>query len=263
MKNFDRIARYLSGEMPPVEQAAFEKEMREDEQLRLEVEAQRLEEELLNIAAEEHLRRELESVQAEGASREPQETRRQDRIVRMRHRFPVLAAAASLLLLVVAVYALLFRGRGLPPGEVADLEYIATPPDFSSVRGAEAEGFADPLGKYENWIRSGEPGAIRQAADTLELASEADPAYPRILFLLGHAYYRLGRFGDAAARFQALEEDRRAATFTREQAAYYELLSRMKGGEEPAAFHPLLDSILADPGHAFYRNAKAVEQKLK
>ena len=262
MKNFERIARYLGGEMNPGERATFEEEIKVDKALREELETQRLEEELLDIAAEQRIRNELEAIQAAGAAVGRQGIKEPGKVIKLLHHFPYLAAA-GILLLIVAVFAIVYPGQGLSPVALAGQEYAANPPDFSSVRGAETAGFADPLGKYENWIESGEPGLLRQAADTLALASEYSPGYPRIQFLLGHAYYRLGRFKEAASQFEALARNERAAVLTRQPAGYYQLLSLMKGGGKKADLQSLINKLKADPDHVFHSNIVDIEQKLR
>lgn len=257
MKNFDRIERYLSNSMPEAERNAFEQEMTEDDSLRQEVEVQRLEEELLSFSIEEGIRGELRAVITKG----PPAARR----FRLQRYFPVIGAAASLLL-IIGVFYFMYRGSQPVPATVAVTEYKSHMPLFTeSKRGGKTEAPTpgDPLAEALGWLEDGSPGRLSDARERLSLVAEGDPSYRRARYYLGHACFLQGKYGEAAAQFRRILPSFREGSRLKQETQYYLLLSLMASGAGQREYQPLLEQILADPDHPFYPRARAVSAELQ
>jgi len=129
-------------------------------------------------------------------------------------------------------------------------ELYGDPEVFSTVRSQNA---ADQL---RDDFEAGNYAAV--VAALREALPEDLPAQQ----LLGHAYFRMGRYADAASAFdQVLQGDDPALA---EEVDYYYLLAQLaQGRQDTPAFAEGLQRLLDDPDHPYYLQARELAARLR
>ncbi len=226
MKHFQRIEKYLKGEMPEEERQAFLKEMAEDSELAEEVKIQEFEENALEWMARENLRRKL---QAHRKSLKGHSPKGRKGIFRLgdRANFLPIGIAASLLL-ILAIFFLFPTAP--PPGQLADELSRQYPPGSNSLR--SDQGLED---------------GPNSSLDSL--------------YQLGHYLYKEGRYAEAIDQYEAYL-DTAPHTFRRvDEVEFYLFLALLKSErlEEATA---LGEDIVRDSAHRFQPATREALQQL-
>jgi len=95
----------------------------------------------------------------------------------------------------------------------------------------------------------------------LQNFSDKDPKWMRALTLRAHAQFNLKRFAAASQSFSTIAESKIMPWS--EEADWYALLAMLADGKaDTAAFLAQLNGVLADPGHPYFEQAKALKGRL-
>ena len=260
MENFERIERFLKGEMSAAELEAFNRALQTDENLREELEYQRLEEELLEVAARARIRKELEAIKTtqgkvEGKPASP---------VRLVKRYRRLAVAAGVLLLVLLT-GWFYSSWRRSPARIAKVEARAYPPlklfNLDQDRKGAMDG-EDELDALMRLIQTGQGPQLERAVSQLEQKIQEEPDNAFFSYLLAAAYYEQERTAEAESRFEAAANQAGAPAGLRHWAEYYRLLCLLQLGER-GEYLPLIEEIeKVGPGHPFYPRVLEMEKKL-
>jgi hypothetical protein len=257
MNNFETIRRRLAGEMSPEEAAAFDLRLQEDEALAREYAQQRAEELLLDLAAQRDLQAKIKAIrqaqQAEKPSAGPQP---EAKTIGIGWRW-AWRAAAGLALLIGAYAIIQFIIPGKPSHlALAQAAYAAQPPSFSEVRAIDPTLEQQALEREKKRLLSGSPEEVKAAVAALAPQAAAEPA---IAYWLGHGYWRIEDYDQAAERFRFFLEQAAEDADLRPNAEYYYALALLASGE-PLAAKALLEDKKA--GHRFEKQMEGLLRQL-
>ena len=257
MKNFDRIERYLRGEMDEQERPVFEQELREDPALKKELEVQRFERALIEEAFDEKLRRDIQRAMA--GDDEP----------RFRLRLlPAAAIAAGVAAILAAALWLWHAAQPVGPVAVAKQAYLENAPKFQdisrSLRGAGQREELSPIAETVEKLGQNDEATLAIARDSLlAVPATNQEAYELAQYYAGHAYYKLGEYQLAFEQFRRAGQLENLDIELRQAADYFALLSAIASGEPPEVYAPLLEKILSNPNHRHLKKTRKLQEKLK
>ena len=260
MKYFERIQRRLDGKMTEEEAAAFDRERKENKALAEEYELQQLEDDLLDFALEEEIRAEVQTARrayeqqntkGPAVSDKPASKSGKTRSLNWK---AGLSIAAGLALLAVAYFLLLPRSDDPSPIKVAQAVYQENPPNLSGGKRTADPQQDDDKRMYKQ-LTAGQPEQVREAVAYFDAQASTDPA---AYYYLGHGYWQLGKYEQAARSFERLleaaETDRGSELYLNTQF-YYALSLLAQGQTEQAGqfvasldtdnvFKPILEKTL-------------------
>lgn len=257
MENFERIERYLKDKMSPEERQAFDQELSSDQALREELAYQRLEEEFLELAIREGIRKELEAVHLESM----QDDKTTAKFIRLNKNYRRIVAIAGLLLLAL-IAGLLYNSWNQSPARIAELEHRAY----------------SPLKVFN--LSQNRKGPVSEDQDSdvtlsLMLAGELDSAILKLErqmtqnadnmifpYLLASAYFEKNRYGESAILFRKVENNAEASLSLRHWAEYYRLLCLMKTGNKSDYLLMLGKIKNKGSSHPFYPRVIEIEDKI-
>lgn len=258
MNNFETIRRRLAGEMSPKQAAAFDLRLQEDEALAREYEQQRAEELLLDLAAQRDLQAKIKAIrQAQLSEAPPAAPAPEAKIIGSGWRW-AWRAAAGLALLIGAYVVIQFIIRSDEPSHlaIAQAAYAAQPPSFSDVRAVDPTAGQQALEREKDRLLAGSPEEVKAAIAALAPQAAAEPS---IAYWLGHGYWRIEDYDQAAARFRFFLEQAAEDADLRPNAEYYYALTLLASGE-PLAAKALLED--KKEGHRFKRQMEALLKQL-
>lgn len=257
MKNFDRIERYLRGEMDEQERPVFEQELQQDPALKKELEVQRFERALIEESMNEKLRRDIQKAMAGGDG------------PRFRLRLlPAAAIAAGLAAVVVAAWWLWRPAPPAGPVAVAEQAYLKNAPDFletgRALRGIGQPEVLGPIAGTVEKLGRNDKASLAMARDSLlAVPATNQEAYGLAQYYAGHAYFKLGEYQLAFGQFQRAGQLEGSDIEHRQAADYFALLSAIASGEPPEVYAPLLEKILSNPNHRHLKKAEKLQENLK
>lgn len=260
MKYFERIQRRLDGKMTEEEAAAFDRELKENAELAEEYELQQLEDALLDLALEEEIRAEgqtarrtYEQQNSEGraVAEEPASGSGKARSLNWKAGW---AIAAGLALLAVAYFLFLPQSDSPSPTEVAQAVYQKNTPNLSGGKRTADEPQQDD-GRMYDQLTAEQPGQVREAIAYFDAQASTEPTAN---YYLGHGYWQLGEYEQAARSFERLLESEgadRASEIYIDAQFYYALSLIAQGQTEQAeqfvaslntdnVFKPILEEAL-------------------
>ena len=251
--NFDLIEAYLFGQMSSDEAVAFEQKIRQDKDLALELEMQRLEHRTMELLHREALRADMQQWKAE-ADMEEKASENNTGSKGMtatfsRKMFYRLAAAASITL-VLGFFARQFFLGGASNESMAMAEFGYTE---SMARGTDT----DPLTPAYNAMNQKN---YRSALTQLEqIQKDYQPA--TVLNLRGECHFYLKEYSEASALYRLLLQSNPDADL-REKAEWRLLLSYLAEGKQDAEVKRLLDKVIGGKGQ-FEAKARELKKKMK
>lgn len=256
MKNFDRIERYLRGEMDEQERPVFEQELKEDPALKKELEVQRFERALIEESFDEKLRRDIQQAMAGGDG------------PRFRLRLlPAAAIAAGLAAVVAAAWWLWRPAQPVGPVAVAEQAYLSSAPDFLNPESTpRTAGLPEELGPIAETIKKlsrNDKATLVAPRDSLLRLSPGQNGYEMAQYYAGHAYFKLGEYRLAFEQFRRAGQLENLDIELRQAADYFALLSAIASGEPPETYAPLLEKILSNPNHRHLEKTRRLQEKLK
>lgn len=257
-RNFtEKIDKLLQGSMDAAERTDFEREVAQDAELKQEVKAHILEREAIKLMLQEDYKAKIQAWRSEAASTntaapvvEAKQRILQPR-TRMRSLRPILSAAASLLLLLVA-------GSWFANNNYSDRAMIS-----------EAYlGASDPSDKsgetvLENNLQQGLQAFFvnedyAQAASFFE--NIADPVAKN--YYLGHAYLKLEDYAKSVAAFDAVLSNSTLPSYIdRTKLEYNRLLAKFGSGDDNAAFQQELDAYIQSARPPYKQKAEELKAK--
>lgn len=252
---FDQLEAYEEGRMPEAERAAFEAKLAADAELRQALHHYRLSRETVEQGIEDTLRSQLESWAAAETAPDitMEEARPKARIVAMRPRWIRLAAAACMVLLA-GWFLLQWAGRGYSDEGLYSASYEL--PSGPALRAGGA--LENPL---ETGFKALENKDFQAAEDFFKTIPTDHERYGEAQYYLGHAELQLKKYDQAIDAFQAVVRQNEAKF--REKADWNLALTYVAAHRtKDMAFKNLLAFMVNDQGHAYHRQAVALEKKL-
>lgn len=251
METIERIDRYLSHDLPPHEDVAFEQDMAQDPSLRQALEAVRISRRAVQVGG---IRAEVQRTHAEFMAQLRTERQHAQEAEQAgtppatvlplhpqpgRHRFlgwsGRMAASALLLLLGYGGYQVTtLDGQAIYTN-------VFMPYQLPTTRGTDPQ--PSPL---ETDYRAGHFAGVVQRAASLPSKQPLDH------FLAGMAHLQLGQYTAAAAEFNAIEADnrQRPVKYFEAEAEYYQAIAYL-GARQYGQAYERLQRIRANPGHPY------------
>ena len=231
MKHFERIQKYLNGEMTEAERQAFLAEMQKDEALAEEVKIQQFEEGALEWMRRENLREKIQHYRSENTTA-PQNKRPAFSILKsIKNLNPWLLSAAAVLLLLIGFF-FLFPDPLPHPGQLADELSQQYPPEDNILRSAE------------------------EYTDT-SLEAGLQPLYD-----YAHQHFKRGNYAEAKIQFEAYILSAPPSFRKVDEMEFYLFLALLKTGKIDEA-KILAKRISKDPEHRFQAIAEEALKQLK
>ena len=231
MKHFERIQKYLNGEMTEAERQAFLAEMQQDEALAEEVKIQQFEEGALEWMRQENLRKKIQHYRSENTAA-PQNERPAFSILKsIKKMNPWLLSAAAVLLLLIGFFSL-FPSPPPHPGQLADELSQQYPP-------------------ADNTLRS-----VEEYTDT-SLEAGLQPLYD-----YGHQHFKRGNYAEAKRQYEAYILAAPPSFRKVDEMEFYLFLALLKTGEIDEA-KILAKRIRKDPEHRFQAIVEEALKQLK
>lgn len=253
MKNFDRIERYLNGEMLEHELQSFEEELLQNPVLAEEVRVQKFEEDSISLMIEDNLLAKIRQIGLKEEAAEPLVAKNNKSVLRFR--WIALAAAASVLL--IAVFAIYNNfSPNITPTELAFRSYEENVPNFSSVRAADLDDQQE-YEKYSSYITNKER---QKMAETIRFFSEQKSL--DALYKTGHAYLLNNDFAQAVESFTTYLSTAPKTERDYKNASFYLALAYLGADDIPAA-KSLFNEIEANLDHIFQKDAEDILELLE
>lgn len=195
MKYFDKIERYLNGEMTSEEAESFNKEVLKNEELAKELEMQRMEESILNFAVEEQLLEQIEAIKKEKKSSEKIKSRT---IGLGKTKLKKALAIAAGISFIAIVYFLLQESIFTPSFTALAQEiYKEYPPNLSGTKTIDNESKDFTLSKL--LLMSDSTQDLETATTYFDLQkSSRIEAY----YFAGHGYWKLKEYHKSLENFE-------------------------------------------------------------
>ena len=245
---FEQIEAYLAGELNAEEKTAFEQKLQSDPNLAEEVALQRDTHQLLDLYQQVSYKDKLKAIDAEMAGTEPMEA--ETKVIPLFQRRGFQLAAAAVMVLVVAAFLLMNRGKS--PSQLADEAYT-TYPNLTTLRGDEA-GLDSIMNRG---MAAYSTGNYAVAIEELRLAASQQTDDPETVFYLG-----LAQLGDKqpGAAIQHLSSVRTDPDYGQTADWYLALAYLFEDNAQEA--QEVLKEIVATPSHAYKDKANTILEQL-
>lgn len=244
--NFEKIERYLDGDLSGTELVAFENALKTDVALEEELKAHLLLEEALFAVEEDEVRSQIKQWRAESKTSKKTKPKRG----RLRSLGVVRLAIAASIAVLLGVATFLWLPQQYSNEAILASYYQEDVSFLSGDRSGNGSDVAkDALVGAAEYFKDGDYG---KAAEIYQ----AFPNNNQALYALGHTYYKGEKYPQAVDTFKKLIA--KNSLEYQEQAEWYLLLSYLAADQTSAGFQTLLDKIIADGG--FY-SKKAQEIK--
>jgi len=237
MDNSNRIKDYLLNQLSEEERKQVEAEVRENDELALELELQRFEMETIDQIEADHLKKKA----AELRLRTPVGNNQKSRSGRTIRIYRILAAAAS----IAFIIGLFFFWR--QDGSNADImafSYQQARVEYTvadTYRGRETNAAFEPT--YLKILQNREQNQASEAIEYFSnFQSDTISAQIRAMLNLGHAYLLNQDFLKAAETFEDLQQLPGATTPQMEEAAFFRAVALIKAGE-PNSGREILEKL--------------------
>lgn len=244
--NFDKIERYLDGELTGAELNAFETALKTDPVLDEEVKAHLLLEEALFAVEEDDVRTNIKQWRAEAKTEEKTSPQRG----RLRSLGVLRLAIAASIAVLIGLATFLWLPQQYSNEAILASNYQVDETFLSGDRGRDvSETPADPFAGAAQYYKDGEYG---KAAEIYQ----AFPDNNKALYALGHTHFKSEKYNLAINAFQKLVA--KNSIEYNERAEWYLLCSYLAADQTGSEFQQLLDKVIA--GGGFYSD-KAKEMK--
>lgn len=240
---YTRIEDYLTGELPPEERQAFEREVAQNEELARELAQHRLEHQAMRMLLHDELRAKMSGwSKDENTEEAPTEARvvPLQRRARLRR---LLSAAAALLLLVAA-------GTSWWANQTYGDRALAR----TYAQGLSTSQRGGPAREAESLLKAGDPaGAIALLRNATDLTDR---------LLLAQAYFQQGDFAAARGIYAAINTNEEASQTQRQLAEWQLALTHLAEGDTATA-EESITAMAATSGHDYQQEAQKLRDRIQ
>lgn len=247
---FDKIERYLDGEMNADEQAAFDQDIATNAQLKEEVKQHELARDAMELLIEDELRSQLKTLQAEeNASMEPVQIKRP----KLRSLYYGLAIAAGVLLLIG------FFTQQWATNQFSNDALLSAYAGTSDLSNLRSKTNAETL--IEQGVEAYSNKDYQAAIQAFGAIEKDSAQYTLAQYALGQTYYQLEQWEAALSAFDAATQ----GDFLRykREAEWSKVLTLLAANREDAEIVQALQVVLEDWENPHQTEAQALDQKLK
>ena len=243
---YEQIEAYLSGTLPENEAAAFESDMAADPTLKQATDMHKLTHDSMEILIENSLRGELEKLRAEESA-----TLTSAKIVPMRRMRFVLAAAASVILLL-GLFTWNWAGQNYSNQGLTAANYEAF--QSQDIRWGNQEVALDnAFAAYEN-------GDLENAVQLLLTVPVESDYYAEAQYVLGHIRYQQDKSAEAIQAFKNTIAQNHPRL--NQKAEWNLALTYLNSNRIFKDFWDLLDKIATTEGHSYQQDAIDLKKDL-
>lgn len=245
MENFNRIQAYLLNRMNGEDRNRFEAEVRTNEALGIELETQRLEQQVVEEIETDYFLERAKKLRASSTKEATIKT-----LTPKKRSFSnyLIALAASLTVLIAATF---YFSLPTKSEQLFSMAYAESNLDYSGSYQARGEADVQQFApRYLKILNNRNTKNAQEAIEYFEqIPSTIDGQNIRALINLGHAHLVAGQFNYAAAAFDRILTASNATNKEREEATYFKALAIFSQGEKVAAIEIL--SSLSEEGQNF------------
>jgi len=265
MKNFNKIHKYLTSDLPKEESENFESKIQQDPDLALEVEQQRLEYEILKVAERESMRKKLQELRAEHATEATTPSIEKEPVSINKNRrklFPIITAIAASIILVIGLFQFVLSEETNTSNYQLALE-LDPYSDNSPRRGDTDKNETEFRNDFLAIVHSADKKNVQEAINYfLSISDKNSIFYPEAQMYLGKAYLLKQDFKNAANTFQAIENSTLFDKRSKDMAEYYLAVTYLLSNQEKAA-QETIKKINTATNHRYKKHIKTFEQNLK
>ncbi len=256
LNNSERIDALLNGKLSTTERAAFQEEMAKDANLEQDVKTHTLEREAIKLLLKEDYKAQIKAWRTEGSATTTLPSSAKERTLqpkaRTRSLRPMLSAAASILLLLVAGFW--FSNANYSGNAIASDAYT----EAGSITDRSGNVQLDKnvqQGLQAYFSEQDYDGAIR----SFEQAGNSVDAN----YYLGHSHFKLKQYGEAVSYFnQVLAATTLPSYINRSQLEYNRLLAQIGAGDTGSTFEQNLAQLIQNGQPPFNTKAQALKDKM-
>ena len=252
-ENFERIEKYLDGEMPFAERQAMDKEMAADTDLQFEFGQHQMAREAMEVMIEDNLRNSFSEWDQEGEK--SAKVVSINRGVKMRTLYRRIAIAASFLLL--AVVGIGFLQSGQYSNEQLSQTYYGTI-DLDELRSIGKNELTD---NFSKGIAALSDGKVNDALFLLEPIPNTNDRFEEAQYLIGHANMQLKKYDAAIIAFKNVANGT-DETF-KMKGEWNLILAKLNADQLDDNFHNLLTTIAAETDHDKNKEANQLKADLE
>jgi len=258
-QQFDTIEAYLAGELTGSVLADFEQQIKADTTLAALVDEHRTAHDAIEVLIESDLRKELNLLREEVSTKATKVVQmpataapatNTSGTIKRRSLFPILAAAASVILLIG-----FFGSQFNSSNNILDEHF----PTFQMPE-ANRSGEATDVHPFAKGFAAYNAGNHENAISFFNSISSEDKRYNEAQFYLGHSYQQNKNYTAANTAFGkvAASKDLRYM----DKAEWYQLGALLGNKQQDATFKSLLNKMIDDKSHSFHQQAQKLNADL-
>lgn len=251
MENFDKIEKYLDGEMPFAQRQQMDAEMEADANFKMEFGKHKMAREAMEVMIEDNLRASFDEWDEEGE--QSAKVIGINKGAKVRTLYRRIAMAASFLLL--AMFGLSWMLSSNYSNENLTAAYYQAP-NFSEGRGgnnAETEMSAG--------VKAFTAGNYKSAAQLFAAIPTNSDRYEEAQYSLGHTQLKLKNYSDAILSFKKVTQGNDQDFLMKGE--WNLLLAKLAANQQDAEFETLLNRLVTETDHTFHNQAMELKADLE
>ena len=246
--NFERIEKYLDGELPIDQRESLDKEMESNPELRADFHAHQLARQVIEVKIEDGLRADF--AKWDNEANQSAKVIGINKSAKRRTMYRRYAAAMSVLLIAAFGIGWLFSGN-YSNNNLQAAYYEAPSGD---------RGTSNNQNSVTRAIIAFENAEFQKCIEMLKLIDAENPRFEEAQYFLGHAYVEVSQFTYAIPAFETVAGGNDLKY--KEDAEWNLVLAKLAANQLDSGFYSKLDAIVNDQAHLYNAEAKNLKQDL-